>query len=215
MQKFKEEQSKFEQSRQDYEKQMGYWKQYDEFAKSNPEWADHVRSQWENRNSFGQQQVEQGQQQAFSLPPEISQQLNELKQFKAEYEQTKVMQRQAEEDTALANQIESLRKEHPDVDFNYSDPATGKTLEYQILEHAQANGINSFRAAFRDFYFDKIITNTATKTREQAMKDLQDKMKKGIVAESNEPFGKFGGQTNTKSSYFDLVNQGGKELGLF
>ena len=195
------------------------WEPYDKYAKENPEWANHVKQSWETRLS-GAVNGQDGQSpsaNAYNLPPEIQQKLAELDSFKNEYSAHKQAMKAADEDAALNAEIESVGKEYPEFDLKYSDPSSGKSLEAQIIEHANIKGIHSFRAAFRDMMFDQIMSKRVTASKEAAARELQDRAKKGIVKTSDTPFTKpspMANKSGTKS-YYDLVNEAGKELNLF
>lgn len=194
------------------------WEPYDKYAKENPEWANHVRSSWESRlsSAVNGQEGQPPSATTYNLPPEIQARLDKLEKFETEFSNHKQAVKAADEDAALNAEIDAVRKEYPDFDLNYSDPAQGKTLEAQIIEHANIKGINSFRAAFRDMMFDQIMSKRITATKEATAKELQDRIKKGIMSKSDTSFTKPNPVANKgKQSYFDLVNEGGRELNLF
>lgn len=195
------------------------WEPYDKYAKENPDWANHVRQSWETRlsSAVNGQDGQQPSATSYNLPPEVQQKLAELEQFKNEFSAHKQSLKAADEDAALNAEIEAVGKEYPEFDLKYSDPNVGKTLEAQIIEHANIKGIHSFRAAFRDMMFDQIMTKRVTASKEATAKELQDRMKKGIIKTSDTPFSKPSPLANKggAKSYYDLVNEAGKELSLF
>ena len=212
MEGFKRQQTELEQKRLQVEEQEKRWREYDEYARSNPEWANHVRNAWENRTSFNSNEQTGVNQ---NLPPEIVAELNELKQFRNEFKTHQENLKREREDLALNEQIESVRKEYPDIDLSYTDPESGKSLEWQIIEHAQANGISNFKSAFRDFYHDKLMSRAVTKAKEDAAKELQTRQQKGFIAQSDTPMLKnSSGRSTRNMSYFDLAIEGGKEMGF-
>jgi hypothetical protein len=198
------------------------WKPYDEFANTNPEWADHVRNAWENRFGFqstNSQLSPSANQQSSALPPEIAKELNDLKSFRDEFMREKALKQEAEEQKALHSEIEKVKSSYADIDFGYSDPATGKTLEMQVLEHGINKGINNFEAAFRDYYHQQLIDRAVMKSKEQLVKDQQQRTKTGFVTEgqanmmqSSQPQSGSGSLRNR--SYADLIGQGWKDLGV-
>lgn len=217
MQSFKQERSTFEQQMAEREAKIrdseNRWSAYDTYSKENPDWAEHVRQSWENRNSFGQS-TDSTQMQG--LTPELQREMSELRQFKDEFKGFMDSQKREREDAFLNESIDSTRKEYPDIDFSYSDPETGKTLEYKVLEHMQAHGLNNFRAAFRDFYHDQLLARAVTKAKEDTGKQLQERQQKGYITESDTPIGGIQQATNLKNkSYFELVEEGYNELGNY
>jgi len=181
------------------------WQPYIDYANQNPTWADHVRQSWESVAGAGQSPM--------ATPQAQPQELSEIKAFIAQYTQERELARQQQEDSALAVQIDEIRREHPDVDFGYSDPATGETLEYKILKHGQTNGITSFRASFRDFYHDKLIEKAALKAKETVTQGIQARAKSGFVAESSSPLmGQQNMETPKRRNYFEAIMDGIKEI---
>ena len=197
------------------------WQQYDEYATQNPQWADHVRAQWEQRFSFGQQGQNQAsfdsQQQASTanLPPEMAREIAELRSFAQQYRAEQQARMQAEQDAELAGVISTVQNEFPDIDLRATDPMTGENLEQQVLRHAQTYGINSFRAAFRDMMFDKLLARGQTQAKETVAKQMQQQVKQGFLGKSDSPFGAQQQSVNVKNhSYHSLMDVAAKELGL-
>lgn len=158
------------------------WKPYDEYANQNPDWADRVNRAYEDRFSSPQQPEIQGQDfSQGSLPPEVAEKLGKMDKFMQSYEQNQQLQAQSEEDSKLASDINSVKEAYKDIDFGYTDPNTGKSLENQVIEHASLNGINSFQAAFRDFYHDQLVASAQTSAKENAAKEIQERNKSGFL----------------------------------
>jgi hypothetical protein len=208
---------------QQIQQQAQKWSQYDEFANSNPQWAEYVRQQWEQRQNFGlgqntqsQQPWDQSSQSQSNLPPEVMKEISELKSFVSSMKDQQQAQMLAEQDAALANEISTIQNEYPDIDLRATDPTTGESMEQQILRHAQAYGINSFRAAFRDMMFDKLVARSQTQAKETIAKTMQNNMKNGILGQSNTPMLQSQHVTaNMKGhSYHSLMDLAAKEFGL-
>jgi hypothetical protein len=198
------------------------WKPYEDFATQNPQWADHVRQAWENRYGFsasdGQSMApQQTEQLNSSLPPELAKEISDLRSFRDEYLQERKLREEEKQQEALNSEIDGVRKQYTDIDFGYTDPATGKSLEMQVLEHGIRRGINSFAAAFRDLCHDQLIARAEMRAKEQILKDQQGKIKQGFVAESNNNMMAANtpqtGQLKSRS-YEDLLRQGVADLGI-
>jgi hypothetical protein len=200
----------FSKERDQHLAQLGVWKQYDEYANQNPQWAEFVKSQWESRQSYGQPQSEFGhqQQQGSDIHPEV-------RAFMDEYRSNQRVAQEQAEDAALHEQIQSVQKDFPDFDLSYSDPSTGQSLELQIIEHAKAHGINSFKAAFKDYMFDKIIEKRITSAKEATAKELANRTKQGFISKSDTSLNDIGskGFKSSGSLHDDLI-QGAMELGI-
>jgi len=199
----------FNSDRDQHLAQLGVWKQYDEYANQNPEWAEFVKTQWESRQTYGQPQSDLGhQQQGLGIHPEV-------KAFMDEYRANQRVAQEQAEDSALHEQIQSVQKEFPDFDLSFSDPSTGQTLEMQVIEHAKAHGINSFKAAFKDMMFDKIIEKRITSTKEATAKEIANRTKQGFISKSDTSLSDIGskGFKSSGSLHDDLI-QGAIELGI-
>lgn len=223
VQQHKAEQAALEAQKAQIQEQAQKWQQYDEFANSNPQWAEYVRSQWESRFNFGNNQnqgmdtfgSQQAQQQA-GIPPEVSNKLREMESFIGQYRQEQQARMQAEQDAELASEISTIQNQYPDIDLKATDPMTGESVEQQVLRHAQTYGISNFRAAFRDFMFDKLQARGQTQAKETVARQMQQQHKNGILGQSNSPMLQTdGGNVNVRNqSYHSLMDMAAKELGL-
>jgi hypothetical protein len=224
VQQHKAEQAALEAQKQQIQAQAQKWQQYDEFANSNPEWAEYVRSQWESRFNFGQQNQNQGMnsfgspqaQQQAGIPPELTSKLQEMESFIGQYRQEQQARMQAEQDAELASEISAIQNQYPDIDLKATDPMTGENVEQQVLRHAQAHGISNFRAAFRDFMFDKLQARGQTQAKEVVARQMQQQHKNGILGQSSSPMLQTEqGNVNVRGqSYHSLMDIAAKELGL-
>ena len=221
MQQYKQREEAMKAQEQQIAQQSQKWREYDEYASQNPQWADHVRQSWESRfNSSVQAQNQgldfNGTQQQSSLPPEVMSELSEMRSFVQQYRAEQQARMQAEQDATLNNEIQTIQNEFPDIDLRATDPTTGENLEQQILLHAQTNGINSFRAAFRDYMFDKLLARGTTHAKETVAKQMQQQVKQGFLGQSDTPM--FGGQQGqgklSGHSYHSLMDLAARELGL-
>lgn len=230
VQQHKQREAEIAQREQVLKESEGRWKPYDEYAQSNPQWADFVRSQWDSR--FNQQQAQQNasqwqpniqqqdasQQQAqqAGLSPEIAQKLSQIDTFIGQYQAEKQAAAQAEADVALNSEVESIQKQFPDIDLRATDPTTGESLEMQVLKHAQLHGINSFEAAFKHMNFDRLMARAEMKAKENATKTLQTNIKKGFLAQSDKPLlqGDISNPGIKTRSYYDLMDIASKEMGF-
>ena len=212
MQDFKTKQEAFTKEQESINQMKSKWEQYDKYATENPEWAEHVKTQWDQRLNSVEQNAEAGN----ALPEDIRNELAGLKQFKADYERDVKLRQEAEEDAVLAGQFDEIVKEYPDYDLKHTDPATGMSLEMQVLEHARTNGIHSMRAAFRDMKWDDLVAKQVTKAKETTAKELASRTQKGFLGTDSESMVRKSISARQKGgpSYTDDIMDEAQELGI-
>ena len=172
----------------------------DDYVKQNPEFWNHVTQQWESR---GQGQVDPNN----PLLQKIQSELGEIKQFKQTLEQEKQAIRNAEQDKALDGEIESIRKEYPDLDLDSVQP-DGQSLMFHVLNYANTKGIRSFTDAFIAFNHKNLLSRAAEKAKESVGKDIQKKTKLGLLGSSPTPTKGVTRAENVKSkSYENLLQE--------
>jgi hypothetical protein len=179
MEQFKKEQEAFQNERNRLAEQESKWKPIDEYARQNPEWEKHVRESWEKRDAIASGKYN-------DLDPVIAEKLARADKFINQYENDLQVKRKETEDAVLMNSIMEVQKQHPDIDFKASDDQ-GRTLEYRILEHANRNGINSFKAAFRDLMFEDIMSRKEVAAKEAVAKELAERTKTGLLGKTQAP----------------------------
>ena len=199
----------FENERAEHFQKYGTWKQYDEYATQNPDWASFVQEQWNQRQSFGQPQEAAG-----TETPQQTQIPSEVQQFMEEYRNDKRLRQEADEDAALNSEVQSVQKEFPDFDLSHTDPETGTSLEMRVLEHARANGINSFKAAFKDMMFEDLVNKKVTAAKEAAAKEIAERRKEGFISESDTSLKNLSAPQKSSGSYQDELMAGARELGI-
>ena len=141
------------------------------------------------------------------LLAKIQSELGEIKQFKQTLEQEKQAIRNAEQDKALDSEIESIRKEYPDLDLEAIQP-DGQSLMFHVLNHANTRGIRSFTDAFIAFNHKNLLSRAAEKAKESVGKDIQKKTKLGLLGTSSTPTKGVTRAENVKSkSYENLLQE--------
>lgn len=214
MDSFKKEQESFLSEKERISQLESKWKPYDEYAQQNPDWAEHVRTTYEQALN-GLNNTQSLSSETHNLPPAIQKELSEMRQFVSEFKETKQRLQIEREDEILNDQIAKVKSAYTDIDFDRTNPDNGKSLEYEVLEHGRTHGINSFKAAFLDFYHDKLLAQATTKAKEAAVKELQERNKKGFIAESDTSFlNKSSSSSNRNRSYEELALEGAKELNI-
>lgn len=150
------------------------YKKIDEWAKNNPQ-------DWQQLTQNWQQTLAE----KHPLPPEVQQRLEKVEQVLNQNQQIETDRRNRLEDQALDQEIGSIRKQYPNLDFEARDKE-GKSLEYRILEYATSRGIPNFKTAFRDYCFDQLVQMSEHKGRENVSKSFS-KTKAGLLGKDPNP----------------------------
>ncbi|MES3012623.1 MAG: hypothetical protein V4750_02700 [Pseudomonadota bacterium] len=162
------------------------YSEIDTFAKSNPQWWEHVEKSWTERAA--QPAADGGAlDPAFqaALAP-LQQELSQLRQWREEQAQQAAQVDEQRQDEALSKDIESTRGSHPKIDFDAVDES-GKTLELRILEHAAELGTSSFRAAARDYLHDQLLESATAERLAADAKAPQQQRAAGVLGKSPAP----------------------------
>jgi hypothetical protein len=191
---------------------LAQYSEIDSYAKQNPQWWNYIENQYASRD----QKPAAGDQVADDplnlLKSEFEKRFSGLEEMLQSKEQS---QRIQQEDSALDNEIKSIRESYPQYNFDQIMSDDGKTLEFRVMEHAQQIGTNSFKAAFRDFYHDQLVKDAALKASEEAAAKRQEMAKKGILGTTQAPKKGIKPAQNIKNmSYDELAKQGLAELGI-
>ena len=219
MQKLKMERDGFETERKTIQQQIeeaktinDKWSKFEQYAKENPEWYDHWNGAWENRQQAPGQQTAPDDVQT-RIDAVLAEKLKPFEGLLSEKQQLEQKQKIADEDRMLDESIKSIRTQYKDIDFDRTDPETGKSLEYQVLEFMTQNGINNFQHAFKSFYHDNLVKREIERQKEAEQKALIDKKKKGIVDEKTVPGSRK--QVDTRNMSWDQLAQlAAKDLGI-
>lgn len=181
----------------------------DSYVRQNPQFWEHVMQSYQQRNQVLNDQSNPLAQTVQSLQSRIEEQSQTLAQIMQERQKMTEQQ----QDQAYLQTFEELKKSYPDVDFETPN-AEGMTLEYRVLKHAQENGINNFKTAFRDYYHDELMSRTEAKAKEEAIKQQQKTKKAGILGITTTPQkGRPSGNIKDMS-YDDLMKEALEELGI-
>lgn len=183
---------------------QGYdrYKSVDEYARTNPQWWEHVEKSYQARDV--PQNLDP------SLAPVLNpllERLNQTESVLGQWQQEKQQQEYERQDQALDTEIDEIRKTFPNIDLNSVDPASGETLELRVLKHAGQLGTSSFRAAFRDYFHDKLIELSKASALESAAKEKEANAKKGILGNSRAPVKGITPAQNIRGKSYDQLAQ--------
>lgn len=149
----------------------------DKYATENPQWNEHLQESWQKRFDIT---GSSSNSQETGIPSHLSQKINELESFVSEIKAQKA-------DEAYSRAVDQVKNSFPDIDFSATDPNSGKTLEAQVLEFANANQIGKFEPAFKAFYHDKLVERARLQAKDQLANDIQQRSKAGIIGVSQTP----------------------------
>lgn len=173
-----------EQAAKALEQKLSPYAQVDQYAQQNPDWWQHVQETFQSRETAG-------------LDPSLAKVLSPLQEKLGALEQVIQAQQEAaqkaaeearfkEQDQALDAEIESIRKQYPNIDLSARDES-GTPLEQRIYKHATEIGTTSFRAAFRDYLFDSLTVQQQAQQKLQAVQKTQAEAKAGLLGKTPAP----------------------------
>lgn len=181
MNRLNTERSEWETKVKTAEELHGKWSRFDEYAKQNPAWYQHWENAWQNRS---QNLAEPGQSDGnldAKLNALLEERLKPVNELLTHHEQQKLREKVEGEDKALEHDIKSIRESHPDLDFDATDPESGKSLEYKVLEYMSKEGIRSFNSAFKAFYHDELVKRAREQAKDEQSKAKIAQTKAGII----------------------------------
>ena len=212
LQKINQEKMAWEQQKSQWEKQYAPYREIDQWASKNPDKWEQLKSAWQGfNNQTPSQQADPNNPyaQKIQMLEAQLQQVTPVIQTLAQNHQQSVQQA---EDQKLEQEIQSIQEKYKDLDWKTPNEE-GKSLEYQVLEHAQKNGIKKFDTAFKDFYHDKLIERERALAQQSVAKGIQAKTKMGILGESPTPRKGLAPVKDVKNkSYEDLMREALEEI---
>lgn len=158
------------------------YKDIDEYARQNPGWFDYwnqayqARSNFKAGNSPDQNGIDENQ-----LTALLEQKLQPYKTMLEQQQQKIIQEKNAQEDAELDRQIEATKKQFPDIDFEATDPETGKSLLTRVYELMANNRINDFNLAYKVLDHDRIVARQIEKAKADLVKSEQARKKAGYV----------------------------------
>lgn len=211
MEDLNNQRAKFEQQQAEMQARLDQYKSIDAYARENPDWWNHVEENWNNREIHKMTPELQA-----AIKPFMSE-FNQVKEFINNYQKQQEEIKAQQEDAQLQKEVEDLGKQFPEVNFGAKDQS-GQSLEMRILQHANAHGIPSFRAAFLDYYHQDLLKVYEGRGRKAVETDLANRKKSGILGQSKAPV-KAASQSQRladprRKSWSDVLAEGKQMLGL-
>jgi hypothetical protein len=191
---FKQQQDEFNSRQQGFDEKYALYEKIDKAAAENPDWWNHVQNSFNQVGQQGGQTQPQGGQEVSpevqAIKEELGSKLEETSKALGELMAERNAARMEQEDKALKQEIQSIRENYQDLDWTTPNEE-GKTLEYQVLEHAQNKGINSFDAAFKTLMHDQLMDRAKRLAEDNVRKEVQRNHKIGLLGETPEPLKKY------------------------
>jgi hypothetical protein len=207
----------FEKKQKEFEERYSRFSELDKYVIENPSWWDHVNKSYQSK---GQVDVAPTTERTLTTDPvknelfeSLKNEIDGFKSFKQSVEEERAQAAKAKEDQKYSQDVEGLQKAYPDIDFAKPDES-GFSLEYQVLKHANDNGIKSFKTAFLDFYHDTLMKRAELKAKETLSKDLQATRKLGLTQSTEKAPVKKSSGAVTGRTYEDLKREAMEEYGL-
>ncbi len=173
-----------------FDEKYQLYENIDKYATDNPDWWNEVTASYNNRNNqstFKPEGIEPKTDKIDNnVSPEIQElknELQELREFKNDILFERESARREREDAQLEKEIKDLKESYSNLSWEEQDE-NGKKLETKILEHANKNGINSFKAAFRDLCHDQLVEAEKLKAKEEFIGQMRQQKKMGILGET-------------------------------
>lgn len=221
MQKFNQDRESFENERKTISQQMAEakalqekWSKFENYAKEKPEWYEHWENAWNNRESQGREFSGEHTDFESKLNNALAERLKPYDELLNKSKDIELQAKISEDDRVLDDQVKSIRKTYANIDFDRTDPATGKSLEFQVLEFMSQNGMNNFNHAFKAFYHDNLVKLEIERQKETEQKSIMEKKKMGIIGEK--PLNGISKRvSDTKGLSWDqIAAMAGKDLGI-
>lgn len=209
--KLKSDREAFETERKQIEALKTQYGPVDDWVKQNPDAWNKFLQQYTSAQNGRPSEIDPSNplvQYVQKLEEKLEQQLG---QFKPVVEHFKTTQEQAQ-DKALDTEIESVRKQYPDLDLEAKD-AEGRTRLYRVYEFANQNGIKNFTTAFKALNHDELVKLAMDKGKESELKARQKQTKLGLLTDKSAPKrGVKSAQNYRDKSYDQLIQEGLDEL---
>jgi hypothetical protein len=173
---------------------------FDEYAKQNPDWWNHVNQSWEQREATIAPDAINQLDPDNELSPVVkglheqiqglSEQLSTVLKSNQQAQEFIANEQRSRQDSALDTEIQTVGKKYG-VDLTESD-TQGQTLEFRVLKHAEALGLDGnkqghFEAAFKDLHFNDLVQKQIDERLKTNAKETQKARKAGIIGTSSTP----------------------------
>lgn len=172
MENFNKSKQNYEQQIQERDKQLAVFRQFQEFAKSNPEFGQKLIELAAQYEGNGVQQTNGAMQAA--IPPEFAQKIQTLEERYNAIEAEKY-------DKMVMQELESLKSKYPGHDWAFDDGVNGD-LGKQIMRFALDNGYTNLDHAYRVMMWDHHTANAKADALKSEQNKRMAERQQGIVS---------------------------------
>ena len=212
--------SEFEKLKPEFDKYKGFYDKYGQlqtWSEQNPKEWEALWNLYQNRDKHlletkaaGSLQAPAQANQSFQpLVEEISrlkQELEGLNNFKSSFEQEQQSKKEQADTELIQGEIKQFKESYPEINLDERDP-DGVTLWAKVMKFGMDNGLPTFKAAANLFFEQRLQDIWSSRSRSDAVKNVQADKQAGIIRRSATPFsGKEASPTNIKNmSYAEIA----------
>lgn len=192
------------------------YQKIDQFAMENPEWFNEVQTAYEQKMARqglpADLDMDDPMAQAnLALKKEITDLKGELSQFKQEHELVKQGEADEQQKALLKQQVDDLRGEFKDVNFDAKDEH-GISVENQVIKHALENDMD-YKTAFLSKMYPILLKAAEERGAKGAAESVQKKRELGIVSSGTTPRVKQAKSVDTTKSWEEIAQDTINEYG--
>jgi hypothetical protein len=163
--------------------------QYDQYAKleeafsKNPQFREQIMKWYQDSLTPGvtQSQAATAGPSQSSIPQELLQEIQSLKEWKSQFEQFQAQQQEAQADQEIAKEMEQLKTKFARDDWDM--PASnGNTLLKEVIKHAYDLGGVKLETAYKDLMWDSHTKSAEVNGLKKAAENQKASKAAGVVA---------------------------------
>jgi len=211
---FERDRGQWEKENQALQKDLELYKEFDAYNKQNPQWWEHVKNSYQAAKEGGEQSDQLASLLNHPVVSQLQSTVREVSSKLESFEEQAQRELEAKEDQALDQEIREYRESYRDIDWEQKDEM-GRTLEKQILDHANQYGINKWSAAANDYLLEKHLERARLQAKEEVGKEIKRAHKTGKAQVATQPKDRFTQTSQVRDKdYSDLISEAEAELGI-
>lgn len=116
----------------------------------------------------------------------LQQELEGLRQFKTQFEQEQTKKQEQADTESVLNEVKQFKEQYPELNLDERDP-DGVTLWGKTIQFGIENKLPTFKAAANLFLEERLRDIWASRARTDAVKSFQADNKAGVIKRSSTP----------------------------